>query len=230
MGNAGQACNGTKRMIVVDELYDDFLEQFTAAMAGLEPGDPTDSVRGLRPALVGAGSAQPPRADPGRRRPRRHRGDRRRASGPARRLHAGHGAHRRDAPRCAPTTRSCSARRPSSTASPTPTRQSLSPTAPASAWVASCGVPTSPPPRRWRDRLDTGMVWINSPQGSMADLPFGGTKSLRRRPRARCLRHRRVRQQEARLRPGRLSRHQAPSRACHPVRRSRLVDGAGERT
>ena len=26
------------------------------------------------------------------------------------------------------------------------------------------------------DRLDTGMVWINSMQGSAADLPFGGTK------------------------------------------------------
>ena len=26
------------------------------------------------------------------------------------------------------------------------------------------------------ERLDTGMVWINSPQGTMADLPFGGTK------------------------------------------------------
>ncbi len=26
------------------------------------------------------------------------------------------------------------------------------------------------------DLLETGMVWINSPQGSMADLPFGGTK------------------------------------------------------
>ena len=26
------------------------------------------------------------------------------------------------------------------------------------------------------NRLDTGMVWINSPQGSAADLPFGGTK------------------------------------------------------
>jgi succinate-semialdehyde dehydrogenase / glutarate-semialdehyde dehydrogenase len=26
------------------------------------------------------------------------------------------------------------------------------------------------------DLLDTGMVWINSPTGSMADLPFGGTK------------------------------------------------------
>jgi succinate-semialdehyde dehydrogenase/glutarate-semialdehyde dehydrogenase len=26
------------------------------------------------------------------------------------------------------------------------------------------------------DLLDTGMVWINNPTGSMADLPFGGTK------------------------------------------------------
>ena len=26
------------------------------------------------------------------------------------------------------------------------------------------------------NRLDTGMVWINSAQGSAADLPFGGTK------------------------------------------------------
>ncbi len=26
------------------------------------------------------------------------------------------------------------------------------------------------------NRLETGMVWINSAQGSAADLPFGGTK------------------------------------------------------
>ena len=25
--------------------------------------------------------------------------------------------------------------------------------------------------------LETGMVWINSPTGSIADLPFGGTKA-----------------------------------------------------
>ena len=33
MGNAGQACNAAKRIIVVDDLYDDFVDQFTAAMA-----------------------------------------------------------------------------------------------------------------------------------------------------------------------------------------------------
>ena len=26
------------------------------------------------------------------------------------------------------------------------------------------------------NRLDTGMVWINSAEGGVADLPFGGTK------------------------------------------------------
>ncbi len=26
------------------------------------------------------------------------------------------------------------------------------------------------------DRLDVGMVWINSPTGTQADLPFGGVK------------------------------------------------------
>lgn len=40
LGNAGQACNAGKRFIVVDELYDAFLEKFTAAMTAAEPGDP----------------------------------------------------------------------------------------------------------------------------------------------------------------------------------------------
>ena len=35
---------------------------------------------------------------------------------------------------------------------------------------------TRPGAQEVADLLDTGMVWINSPQGSMADLPFGGTK------------------------------------------------------
>jgi succinate-semialdehyde dehydrogenase/glutarate-semialdehyde dehydrogenase len=41
------------------------------------------------------------------------------------------------------------------------------------------GVVYSKDPQRAQDvadRLDTGMVWINSPQGWAADLPFGGTK------------------------------------------------------
>jgi succinate-semialdehyde dehydrogenase/glutarate-semialdehyde dehydrogenase len=39
--NAGQACNAAKRFIVVDELYEPFLEKFTAALTEVQPGDPT---------------------------------------------------------------------------------------------------------------------------------------------------------------------------------------------
>jgi succinate-semialdehyde dehydrogenase/glutarate-semialdehyde dehydrogenase len=38
--NTGQACNAGKRFIVVDELYEPFLEKFTAALTAVEPGDP----------------------------------------------------------------------------------------------------------------------------------------------------------------------------------------------
>ena len=40
LDNTGQSCNAAKRFIVADELYDDFLEQFTAKMTATEPGDP----------------------------------------------------------------------------------------------------------------------------------------------------------------------------------------------
>jgi succinate-semialdehyde dehydrogenase/glutarate-semialdehyde dehydrogenase len=42
MGNAGQACNAAKRLIVVDTVYDEFVDRFSAAMGALEPGDPSD--------------------------------------------------------------------------------------------------------------------------------------------------------------------------------------------
>src|ERR1700742_1379156 len=42
MGNAGQACNAAKRIMVVDDLYDEFVGRFTEAMGALTPGDPSD--------------------------------------------------------------------------------------------------------------------------------------------------------------------------------------------
>ena len=39
--NTGQSCNAAKRFIVIDDLYEPFLEKFTAAMSEIEPGDPT---------------------------------------------------------------------------------------------------------------------------------------------------------------------------------------------
>ena len=41
-GNAGQACNAAKRIIVTGGVHDEFLEKFTSVVAGITPGDPTD--------------------------------------------------------------------------------------------------------------------------------------------------------------------------------------------
>ncbi|WP_158890848.1 NAD-dependent succinate-semialdehyde dehydrogenase [Amycolatopsis anabasis] len=47
--NAGQICCGAKRFIIVDELYDAFLEKMTAALAQLKPGDPQAEDTALGP-------------------------------------------------------------------------------------------------------------------------------------------------------------------------------------
>jgi succinate-semialdehyde dehydrogenase/glutarate-semialdehyde dehydrogenase len=49
LDNTGQSCNAAKRFIVVDELYEPFLEKFTAAMTAWEPGDPTAEGTALGP-------------------------------------------------------------------------------------------------------------------------------------------------------------------------------------
>ncbi|ABL83685.1 MULTISPECIES: NAD-dependent succinate-semialdehyde dehydrogenase [unclassified Nocardioides] len=49
MGNTGQACNAPKRMIVVDELYDDFVTKMVQAARRLQPGDPLDPETTLAP-------------------------------------------------------------------------------------------------------------------------------------------------------------------------------------
>jgi succinate-semialdehyde dehydrogenase/glutarate-semialdehyde dehydrogenase len=41
LDNTGQSCNAAKRFIVVDDLYDEFLEKFSETLAGSKPGDPT---------------------------------------------------------------------------------------------------------------------------------------------------------------------------------------------
>ncbi|MGF3056014.1 NAD-dependent succinate-semialdehyde dehydrogenase [Microbacterium sp. YY-01] len=46
--NNGQSCNGAKRFIIVDELYDDFVTQFVQTLTAIEPSDPAaeDTVLG----------------------------------------------------------------------------------------------------------------------------------------------------------------------------------------
>ncbi len=57
LDNTGQSCNAAKRFIVADELYDDFLEKFTAKMTAAEPGDPTSEDAEMGP-LSSANAAE----------------------------------------------------------------------------------------------------------------------------------------------------------------------------
>jgi succinate-semialdehyde dehydrogenase/glutarate-semialdehyde dehydrogenase len=49
LDNAGQSCNAPKRFIVIDELYEPFLEKFTAALTAVKPGDPRERGTELGP-------------------------------------------------------------------------------------------------------------------------------------------------------------------------------------
>jgi succinate-semialdehyde dehydrogenase/glutarate-semialdehyde dehydrogenase len=49
MGNTGQACTASKRIIVVEAIADAFLQKFQGAMAAFEPGDPMDEGTTLGP-------------------------------------------------------------------------------------------------------------------------------------------------------------------------------------
>jgi len=55
--NSGQACNAAKRFIVVDELYDEFVERFTKALTAVQPGDPHSPETTVGP-LSSAGAAE----------------------------------------------------------------------------------------------------------------------------------------------------------------------------
>lgn len=48
LDNNGQSCNGAKRFIIVDDLYEEFVAKFTASLAAVTAGDPTqeDAVLG----------------------------------------------------------------------------------------------------------------------------------------------------------------------------------------
>lgn len=49
LDNTGQSCNAAKRFIVMDELYQPFVDKFTSALAAVEPVDPTSSDSAMGP-------------------------------------------------------------------------------------------------------------------------------------------------------------------------------------
>lgn len=58
MNNMGQCCIAAKRLIVVEELADRFLEMFGEALAALKPGDPMDKATTLGPLSTEAALVQ----------------------------------------------------------------------------------------------------------------------------------------------------------------------------
>ena len=105
--NAGQACNAAKRFIVLDSLYDEFLEQLKGQLTGAKTGDPTAEGTAIGPLSSKAAADRLDdqvkravagrRRDPDRRQPRRqllraddpHRHQARRRGLPGRVLRAG---------------------------------------------------------------------------------------------------------------------------------------------
>jgi succinate-semialdehyde dehydrogenase/glutarate-semialdehyde dehydrogenase len=175
MGNAGQACNAAKRLIVVDDVYDEFVEGFTKVMSSLTPGDPFDKGTDFGPlSSEGAATTLMEQIDDAI------------EKGATVRT----GGHRVDRPGAFVEATVLTDVTPEMRAY----REELFGPAAVVYRVSDVdeavelandspfglgGVVFSSDNDKALEvanRLDTGMVWINSPQGSAADLPFGGTK------------------------------------------------------
>ena len=175
MGNAGQACTAAKRFIVVGDLYDDFVGHFTAAMAALRPGDPTDPDSDLGPLSSEAAAERlmeqiSDAVDKG--------------------ATLQTGGKRVDRPGAfveptvltgvTPHMRAYHEELfgPAAVIYRVADASEAVELANSSSFGLGGAVYSADPDRAQEvaDLLDTGMVWINSPTGSMADLPFGGTK------------------------------------------------------
>ena len=48
-GNTGQSCIAAKRIVVADEIYDEFLKRFVESMNSLKTGNPLDPTTDLGP-------------------------------------------------------------------------------------------------------------------------------------------------------------------------------------
>ena len=58
MGNTGQACNSNKRMIVMADLYDEFVAELTRQAEALIPGDPAEAAPGTFAPLSSRAAAE----------------------------------------------------------------------------------------------------------------------------------------------------------------------------
>ena len=175
MGNAGQACNAAKRLIVVDDVYEEFVQGFTGAMSSLKPGDPFDPSSDFGP-LSSEKAAQGlvEQIDDAVQKGATVLTGGSRVDGPGAFVEA------TVLTDVTPQMRAYSEELfgPAAVVYRVKDADEAVELANSSSFGLGGVVFSSDPDkaREVADRLDTGMVWINSPQGSAADLPFGGTK------------------------------------------------------
>jgi succinate-semialdehyde dehydrogenase/glutarate-semialdehyde dehydrogenase len=175
MAQSGQLCVASKRIIVVESRFEEFLGSFRSALAGLRGGDPFHESTTLGP-LSSQGAADQVKSQI--------------------RLAVEHGAHAVEVGE--PVPRRGAFVQPTIllnvTADNPVFRQEIFGPVPmvfraeneeAAVALANdtpfglAGSVYSRDAARAADvakRIDTGMVWINSPAGTVADLPFGGMK------------------------------------------------------
>ncbi|MGH7919935.1 MAG: NAD-dependent succinate-semialdehyde dehydrogenase [Candidatus Dormibacteraceae bacterium] len=175
MSNAGQACNASKRMIVLDSVYDEFVDAFTSVMAEQVAGDPTDPQTTYGP-LSSEQAAQNLMSQIND------------AIGKGAKVHLG-GA-RLDRPGAFVQATVLSGVTPEMRAYHEelfgPAAVLYRVTSAEEAIDLANDVPfglggaifakDEALALSLADKLDTGMVWINDSEGGGADLPFGGTK------------------------------------------------------
>src|SRR5271169_3995745 len=175
MENGGQACNASKRMIVTDAIYDDFMREFTAAMSSYVTGDPTDP----------ATSYGPLSSEQAARNLMEQIDD---AVSKGATVHLG--GHRVDGPGAfveatvlSGVTPDMRAYReelfgPAAVVYKVAGADEAVELANSSSYGLGGAVFSSDETLALdvADRLDVGMVWINRPEGGGPELPFGGTK------------------------------------------------------
>jgi succinate-semialdehyde dehydrogenase / glutarate-semialdehyde dehydrogenase len=175
MENGGQACNASKRMIVIDGIYDEFMSEFTAAMSGYVTGDPTDPATAYGP--LSSEQAARNLMD---------QIDDAVSKGATVQL----GGHRLDRPGAfveatvlSGVTPAMRAYReelfgPAAVVYKVSSAEEAVELANSSAYGLGGAVFSSDEALALdvADRLDVGMVWINQAEGGGPELPFGGTK------------------------------------------------------
>ncbi|HEY3683180.1 MAG TPA: NAD-dependent succinate-semialdehyde dehydrogenase [Streptosporangiaceae bacterium] len=175
MGNTGQACNAPKRMIVMSDLYDEFVEKLSERMKTYEPGDPSDPKTKLAPlsSVPAADKVASQVADAIKQGATLHAGGKR-IDGP--------GAYMEPTVLTGVTPDMAAYSEeifgPVALVFRVDSEDEAVKLANDTPYGLGSGVFSADPERARRvgEQIDAGMVYINAAGGSQADVPFGGIK------------------------------------------------------